>query len=435
VLTVTAEAGNTFLTVDHTAGNTTLMGNALNAAVPDNFVARIDIRNPTAGNITFNFLGTVKPIHLYGGVWGFGSPLNTVNVGNKPMRGMADIQADLTLDNAPFYNQLTVDDFFDPSGFPRDVTLRTVSLAGGVDNYGAISGLGANVYYKYADTGGPAGPVTLWTPQLGGANVSALSAVRPIQIFGGPPDTLYASAGPNVWNFTGFNTGVLTSPSLPAGVTFFGVGTHVGGPGDNRFVFPQNGALVTGDLHGGGGTNTLDYRGYSTTVTVNLLLNSATGVLGNVFNIQDVYGGTGGWATGQYNVIVGDGQSHHFYGGDGRDNLLIAESGPSTLTGGTASATCENLLVGGLTVWDNFPPALAAIMATWTNPNWTFAMRVNLLTTGGGWLDPNFFVVNNGGGNTLSTPGGSMGAHTVFFWIGGAPDVITPLAGDVVLVI
>jgi hypothetical protein len=117
---------------------------------------------------------------------------------------------------------------------------------------------------------------------------------------------------------------------------------------------------------GGGGTNTLDYTGYTTTVIVDLQTGSATNVNdGNanaILNIHNVIGGSG-TPTGMesvYNILVGNG-GNILTGGTGRPNLLIAGPRASTLFGGNK----EDILIGGTTNHDTDIPALQALMDMW----------------------------------------------------------------------
>jgi hypothetical protein len=217
---------------------------------------------------------------------------------------------------------------------------------------------------------------------------------------GGSTDTLVGSAVENTWAITGSNAGTLSSASIAGLVTFSSVQNLVGGPANNRFVF-SDGAGVSGNLDGGGGTNTLDYSAYTGNVIVNLQLNSATGVGGGVANIQNV---TGGGGPG-YNILVGNG-GNVLRGGNGR-NLLIAGARASTLLGGTG----ENILIGGTTSYDMMPEKLMAILDYWTGTD-DYDTRVFNLSHGISLplLDATT-VTGNGGGNTLTGGAG----RTLFY--------------------
>jgi Ca2+-binding RTX toxin-like protein len=211
---------------------------------------------------------------------------------------------------------------------------------------------------------------------------------------GGGIDTLAGPAPDNTWDITGSDTGTLSSASIAGLVTFSFVQNLTGGPANNRFVF-HDGASLLGDLEGGGGTNTLDYSAYTGTVIVNLPLHAATGVGGQIADIQVVFGGSDGTA-GSYNILVGNG-GNVLTGGSDRPNLLIAGSSSSTLQGGED----DDILVGGTTLYDRNPDELLAIMDYWTGTD-DYDTRVFNLTHGIGvpLLDATT-VAGNGGGNTL----------------------------------
>src|SRR5262249_56834415 len=124
-------------------------------------------------------------------------------------------------------------------------------------------------------------------------------------------------------------------------------------------------------------TNTLDYSAYSGSVIVDLPLGTATGVGGMVSKIQNVVGGSGGGASGAFNILVGAG-GNVLTGGDGRRNLLIAGASASTLQGGDD----EDILIGGTTAYDTDLGALMAVMAEWTRTDEGYLTRLYNLLTG-----------------------------------------------------
>ena len=136
-------------------------------------------------------------------------------------------------------------------------------------------------------------------------------------------------------------TGVTTSAT--------GVENLVGGSGDNTFVF-ADGATLAGTINGGvGGTNTLSYAAYTTSITVNLATGTATGTAG-ISNIQNVTGGSGD------DTITGDSNDNILKGGGGNDTFKFADGWGSD----TVSTT------GGKATLD-FSAATSAIVFTVTN--------------------------------------------------------------------
>jgi hypothetical protein len=256
----------------------------------------------------------------------------------------------------------------------------------------------AAILYDYAATN----TATIQTG-TGGATVNALTTGVPVNLIGNPSGaiSLNASDAANGWNITGHNAGTLQSSLIAGTVTFSGAPNLTGGNGADTFVF-ADGASVDGIIDGGGGTNTLDYSAYSSTVIVDLQTSFATGVGTSIANIQNVNGGTGGGA-GIYNILVGNG-GNVLTGGDGRRNLLIAGASASTLIGGND----DDILIGGTTNYDTEAGlvSLQAIMNYWSATADDYGTRVGNLLTGNNvpLLDATM-VHNNGGGNTM------MGNH------------------------
>jgi hypothetical protein len=204
--------------------------------------------------------------------------------------------------------------------------------------------------------------------------------------------------GPNAdttWNITSSNTG-----NLPGDITFLAFQNLTGGAGADTFVF-SDGAGVSGTIDGGGGTNSLNYAAYSTTVFVDLQTNTATAVGGSVLNIQNVIGGTGG-AAGTYNILVGNG-GNVLTGGNGRPNLLIAGASASILNGGDSG----DILIAGFTEYDTNETSLRTIAAYWAGTD-DYDTRVANLRSGIGvpLLDAGATVDSNGGGNTVNAGAG-----------------------------
>ena len=100
--------------------------------------------------------------------------------------------------------------------------------------------------------------------------------------------------------------------------TFNIVGTRTesleGGSGDDSFVF-ADGATISTAIHGGGGSDTLDYSGYTTAVTVNLATGDLGGGVGTVTGIENITGGLGD------DKLTGDASNNVLTGGPGVDTL------------------------------------------------------------------------------------------------------------------
>jgi hypothetical protein len=112
-----------------------------------------------------------------------------------------------------------------------------------------------------------------------------------------------ANAG-NFWEITGADAGTLSGAAYPQPVSFTHVRSLTAGSGGDTFRF-NDGATLSGSVTGGG-SDTLDYSPYSTSVVVDLQTGSATGVASGVSGIRNVIGGSGG-AAGTYNLLIGAG--------------------------------------------------------------------------------------------------------------------------------
>jgi hypothetical protein len=290
----------------------------------------------------------------------------------------------------------------------------TGTLTGGFSftGFGNLTGGSAADVFVFSDgasvdgtiDGGGGSNTLNYAAYTTGVTVNLQANVLNIQTLIGSAGGGNTLVGPNAtttWNITGSNTGTLTG-----GFSFSNFQNLTGGSSADTFVF-SNGAGVDGTIDGGGGTNTLNYSAYTSTVIVNLQTSTATGVGGSIANIQNVTGGNG---PGGYNILVGNG-GNLLTGGNGRRNLLIAGASASTLIGGDG----EDILIAGTTDYDTNAAALLGIMGVWTGPG-AYADR------GASLMDPGYqFSLNsgtvhsNGGGNTLTgKPGGSTALDLYF---------------------
>jgi hypothetical protein len=271
------------------------------------------------------------------------------------------------------------------------------AVDGTIDGGGGMNALDYSAYSSSVVVNLQAGSAT----GVGGgfANIQSFTG-------GSAANTLAGPDAPTTWSITGADAGTVDN-----GVVFAAFGNLVGGAGDNAFVF-SDGATVSGSITGGGGTNTLDYSAYSSSVLVDLQTGSATGVGGGIANIQNITGGSGG-GTGVYNILVGNG-GNVLTSGDGRRNLLIAGGSASTLIGGND----DDILIGGTTAYDTEAGlvSLQAIMNYWSSTTDDYGTRVaNLLSGNGVPLLGATMVTNNGGGNMLMGNHGGAGEMNLFY--------------------
>jgi streptogramin lyase len=246
-------------------------------------------------------------------------------------------------------------------------------------------GRGASIYITGPFNGSPPLPLQSLVLKADSGNntfnVQSLPPGNPTVTLdgGGGTNTLQGPNQNNSWQITAPNAG-----SLDTNVQFGNMQNLGGGTANDTFAMRKSlgsiiGGSLSGSINGGGGTDTLDYSGYTGDVTVNMRLSAgnggpgtlATGVAGGISRITNVFGSIGN------DLIVGDANSHTFVGGTGR-NIIIGGAASDTITGGGG----DNILIGGTTIWDTNPVALQAIMQEWTNTTLSFDARVNALKKG-----------------------------------------------------
>jgi hypothetical protein len=200
---------------------------------------------------------------------------------------------------------------------------------------------------------------------------------------GSGSNTLVGPNAATTWNVTAQNTGTLTG-----GFSFSGFGNLTGGSAADTFAF-ADGTGVTGNIDGGGGSNTLNESAYTTAVTVDLTANTVTGVGGTIANLQSFVGaGAGGSnlkgpaATTTWNIIGGNtgtlsgGFSFSAFpnltGGAG-NNAFVIGSGASvdgTITGGGGTNTLDYSAYTGNVIVDlqtGFATASGGVSGTFVN--------------------------------------------------------------------
>jgi hypothetical protein len=270
---------------------------------------------------------------------------------------------------------------------------------------------------------------TLSYTELGGITINAGSggnnfdvqstdATAAVTIVGGGEDTLAGSDAGNLFALAGKNAGTLSGNDYESDVAFSGIGNLTAGNGGDTFQF-ADGATLTGNIVGGG-SDTLDYSAYTTSVVVDLQTGDATGVGGSVSGIGTVLGGSGTpAASGTYNLLIGSG-GNTLTGGTGRRNILVGGGSPSTLIGGDAAS--EDILIGGFTDYDT-EAGLARwqqIAVFWAGPG-SRNTRVRALLDGTGVPALDVDTVHSNGGGNVFQGNGDWG---LLFYLRGA-DTIT----------
>ena len=179
-----------------------------------------------------------------------------------------------------------------------NLALSTATDTGGFSNINNVAGsttsttnslTGANVANTWNITATNAGNITSTNPTVtfthfealtGGSSTDNFVFSNAVSVTG----PVNGGAGTNSLSFAAYTATAITADitssnaGTVAGFSFSSIQTLIGGGGNNQYVF-SNGQGLTGTINGGsGGRNTLDYRLYTTSVTVNLTTGSATNV-------------------------------------------------------------------------------------------------------------------------------------------------------------
>ncbi|MEM9217176.1 MAG: CHAT domain-containing protein [Cyanobacteria bacterium P01_F01_bin.150] len=134
----------------------------------------------------------------------------------------------------------------------------------------------------------------------------------------GTNDLVTGSSSDDLFAVTGFNNFTVGS------VDFSGFENIAGADGNDDVLFTANGVGLAGTIDGGTGTNSLDYTGYTANITVDLGINTATGITGGFSNINAIAGGSGANDT-----VVGTAAN---------DSFTFAATNTGTVTGIRVSA-------------------------------------------------------------------------------------------------
>jgi hypothetical protein len=365
-LTITGGSGNNTYTIANTQNSGVAGGN-------------LTTLNTGSGADTVNVQGTSAALTIKSDT---GSGADVINLGNASNL-LSDIKAAVTV-TAASTDTLALNDQGDSSARTLTVTDTSLAWGGPTVTYSGLKALTIN--------GGKGGNTFKMT---------ATSSSAAVTIVGGSgSNTLADNDAGNTWALSGSNAGTLSGSNYGTNIVFSQVGSLKAGAGGDTFQF-ADGASLAGTITGGG-SDTLDYTNYSTSVVVDLQTGQATGVAGGVSGILNVLGGTGGLDVGAFNLLIGNGGGT-LTGGIGRRNILVAGSSAATLIAGDQ----EDLLIGGTTAYDTESGLTTWLqIATYWAGSDDFATRVANLTSGTGvpLLDATK-VTGNGGGNTFTGNG------------------------------
>ncbi len=193
----------------------------------------------------------------------------------------------------------------------------TFNFTGSGSISGSIQGgSGTNVldYSAYTAGGITVSLQAMTATGVGGtfSNIGALTG-------SGATDTILVPNAVNTITITAANAGTANGT-----FSFSAVENITGGSMADTFVFADH-ATMSGTLNGNGGTDTLDYRAYTTNLNINLStgIAAAGGVSTTVSNIENI-------VSGQANDVIT---------GDGGDNVLTDVGGTDIFDGGLGNDT------------------------------------------------------------------------------------------------
>jgi pimeloyl-ACP methyl ester carboxylesterase len=276
---------------------------------------------------------------------------------------------------------------------------------------GNINGGGGSDTLDYSSL---AGPVTV-NLQTGTASRIA-GTFSNISNFVGSTSSADLLVGPDAtWDIGGSNAGSVN------GSTFSSFENLTGGAGNDQFVFLPGGS-ISGNIDGGGGTNTLDYSNLVGPVTVNLQNRTGANIGGTFANISNFIGssspsdtliGPDGGATWDINgtnagSVNGSTFSsfENLTGGAGNDQFVF-------LPGGSISGNLDGGGGGNTLDYSNLPGPITLNLQTdmATNIGGTFANITNFIGSSGSNLvvgpdAPSTYTVT--GVNTFSVNGLSL---------------------------
>jgi acrosin len=227
---------------------------------------------------------------------------------------------------------------------------------------------------------------------------------------GAGTDTIVGDDGGRTFTITGAGSGTL---STILGGTFANVENLTGGAGNDTFQFTAPG--LSGNIDGGGGTNTLVGDNSARTFTITGP-NSGTvsGLLGGSFsNIENLTGGTGNDTF----VFAGGSLTGTINGGGGNDTIVGDNTGRTYTISGPNSGT-----ISGIGSFSNIPNLTGGT----GNDTFVFANGGSLTGSinGGAGTDT---IVGDDGGRTFTVTG--AGSGTLSTILGGSFGAIENLTG------
>jgi hypothetical protein len=348
--------------------------------------------NGGTGNNTYDVLSTGLPTSTFVNT---GAGNDVVNVGGDNPRVLDTIQGAVTVTGEGGNDALNLND--QDSGPLPNFAEHTFALTATSVTRDSIALISYKGVSSVVVNGGGFGNIY---------NVTGISHRVPFTIYGGagsdtvnlnnpdlsdvPSDihqlTFYGQGGANTLNLNDQSSPVagdfklgansLTNDNLPlltldfdATLTALNVNA---GSGDDTLEIIHIPPTTAVAFNGGGGTNTLNYGGFTGDVTVDLPLGVATGLTGGISNIQKVYGSFGN------DLLVGDANTQILSGGALRNIIITGASAAEAIGGGD-----DEILIAGTTDFDKNLAALDDFMTEWERTDLNFYQRAADIATAG----------------------------------------------------
>ncbi len=202
----------------------------------------------------------------------------------------------------------------------------TFALENGASQSITVNGGGGNNTLDYSNYGSA---ITLNLQQSTATGLEGFTAIQSL-VGSALADNLIGFNEDTVFTITGVNAGMVNDS-----FSFTGIENLTGGKGQDRFSLVGNGSL-TGSINGGGGSNTLDYSGYTASaVEISLDSNQATGLGGTFNNIASFIGSS------EVDRITGP-DTNTLFQVTGADQIIVNGMqfrGFESLTGGSGNDT------------------------------------------------------------------------------------------------
>jgi hypothetical protein len=269
------------------------------------------------------------------------------------------------------------------SGDDKFVFAAAGSVSGNIDG-----GAGSNTL-DYSALGTPVS-VNLQTRTASG--VGGTFANIGTVIGGSGSNTLTGPDAAASWSLTGSNSGSVN------GTNFSAFANLQGGTGDDQFLF-QPGGSVSGNINGGGGTNTLDYSALAGPVTVNFFTGTASDIGGTFAGITKAIG-----SQSNQDTIIGPDAAWTISGANSGTVNDITFSSFENLTGSSGADTFTFLPGGSIS--GNLDGGAGANTLDFSNLAGPITVNLQALTAPGigGTFSNITSLVGSAGSDTLVGP-------------------------------